>query len=61
MCMSVQNEVSLTTLIDAMNVELEAGNWANVVLLSTELYAVCGGGWGDDAGGTGARFALDCQ
>ncbi|MGI9061928.1 MAG: hypothetical protein ACR2H5_25520 [Ktedonobacteraceae bacterium] len=37
--MSVQNDVSLTTLIDAMNVELEAGNWANVVLLSTELYA----------------------
>src|SRR5450755_3517536 len=39
MCMSVQNDVSLAALIDAMNVELEAGNWANVVLLSTELYA----------------------
>lgn len=37
--MSVQNDTSLDALIDAMNVELEAGNWANVVMLSTELYA----------------------
>ena len=37
--MPVQNEGSLPTLIDAMNVELEAGNWANVVLLSADLYA----------------------
>jgi len=37
--MFVQSETSLDALIDAMNVELEAGNWANVVMLSTELYA----------------------
>jgi len=37
--MFVQNETSLDALIDAMNVELEAGNWTNVVMLSTDLYA----------------------
>ena len=26
-------------LIERINVELEAGNWANVVMLTTELYA----------------------
>ena len=37
--MIVQNNTSLDALIDALNNELEAGNWANVVMLSTELYA----------------------
>ena len=27
------------TLIEAINVELEAGNWSQVVALTTELYA----------------------
>ncbi len=29
----------LETLIDAVNVQLEAGQWANVVMLTVDLYA----------------------
>ena len=39
MCMLSRNELPLDALIDALNVELEAGNWAQVVQLSTDLYA----------------------
>ena len=35
MCMPSQTEA----LIEAINVELEAGNWSQVVALTTELYA----------------------
>ena len=35
MCMQSQTEA----LIEAINVELEAGNWSQVVALTTELYA----------------------
>src|SRR5258706_3206968 len=35
MCMPLQTEA----LIEAINVELEAGNWSQVVALTTELYA----------------------
>ena len=39
MSMTTPIQVSLDALIAAINVELEAGNWANVVLLSTDVYA----------------------
>ncbi len=31
---------TLESLIDAINIQLEAGNWSDVVLLSAELYEV---------------------
>ena len=38
MCMLSRNELPLDALIDALNVELEAGNWAQAVVLSATLY-----------------------
>jgi hypothetical protein len=37
--MCVQSETPLGVAIDAMNVALEAGDWAQVVVLSADLYA----------------------
>ena len=37
--MFVQSETHLGAAIDAMNAALEAGDWAQVVVLSADLYA----------------------